>query len=87
MFCEYDLDVYRNYKLGKMIKMFYEERVKNYNLRHPKNYTQKVETKTLNQSVKDQLKDKNAQELWEELIEKQKEKMKEMKKEKERLQE
>jgi len=29
MFCEYDNDVYRNYKLGRMIKMFYDERIKN----------------------------------------------------------
>ncbi len=29
MFCEYDKNVYRNYKLGRMIKMFNEEKQKN----------------------------------------------------------
>lgn len=49
MFCEYDNDVYRNYKLGKMIKMFYEERVKNENLKYPtKSPQDKLEQKTMN---------------------------------------
>ena len=71
MFCEYDNDVYRNYKLGKMIKIFYEERIKNEILRQQSSltYVHPIEIKSLTQSVREQLKDKNANELWEVLIE------------------
>lgn len=88
MFCEYDNDVYRNYKLGKMIKLFFEERIKNDNQRHPhkiKLSPCQLEIKSMPQSVNEQLRDKSANELWEVLIEQEKKKRIEAKIEKQRL--
>jgi hypothetical protein len=67
MFCEYDQNVYRNYKLGKMIKLFYDEKVKNDRMRHKKQLNEVVPKKTLHQRVKEELKDKTTLELFNQL--------------------